>query len=177
MSIGIVLAVVGALFLDNSYKSVESIMQIKHHLIDDGTILPHQSINSTISNEQLVDHNVLIVRVIPVSDSVKLITTEPNNETFEKESNDGFVYHIIGKTSQTMGNYSVTIYNLENEPVSVNVIIGEDPYLSGKCATSYGISCYIIPMAIGFVIVGVITFIAGGLLAFTDFRKQRFRNK
>jgi hypothetical protein len=177
MSIGIALAVVGAFLLDNSYDSVESIMKIKHPLIEDSTILPQQSVNSTISDEQLVDHNVLIVHVKPKSDSIKLITMEPNNETFEKESKDGFVYHIIGKNSQTMGNYSVTIYNISNEPVNVNAIIGEDPYLSGKCATSYGVSCYAIPMAIGFVILGVITFIAGGLLAFTDFRKQRLRSK
>ena len=177
MSIGIALAVVGAFLLDDSYKSVESIMKIKHPIIEDSTISPQQSINSTISNEQLVDHNVLIVHVKPESDSIKLITMEPNNETFEKESNDGFVYHIIGKNSQAMGNYSVTIYNLSNEPVSVNAIIGEDPYLSGKCATSYGTSCYAIPMAIGFVIIGVITFIAGGLLVFTDFRKKRLSGK
>lgn len=152
-------------------------MQIKHHLIEDGTILPRQSVNSTISSEQLVDHNVLIVHVKPESDSIKLITIEPNNETFEKESQDGFVYHIIGKNPQTSGNYSVTIFNLSNEPVNVNAIIGEDPYLGGKCASSYGVSCYVIPMAIGLVIVGVITFIAGGLLIFADFRKQSLRSK
>jgi len=152
-------------------------MKIKHPIIEDSTILPQQSVNSTISNEQLVDHNVLIVHVTPESDSIKLITTEPNNETFEKESTDGFAYHIIGKSPQATGNYSVTIYNLSKEPVNVNAIIGEDPYLSGKCATSYGTSCYAIPMAIGFVIIGAITFIAGGLLIFTDFRKQRLRSK
>jgi len=177
MSIGIVLAVVGSFFLDNSYKSVESIMKIRHNLIEDSTISPKQSVNSTIYNEQLVDHNVLIVHVKPESDSIKLITMEPNNETFEKESKDGFVYHIMGKNLQTMGNFSITIYNLSNEPVNVNAIIGEDPYLSGKCVASYGASCYAIPMAIGFVIVGVITFIAGGLLVFTDFRKQRLHSK
>jgi len=177
MSIGIALAVVGAFLLDNSYESVESIMKIKHLLIEDRTISPQQSVNSTISDEQLVDHNVLVVHVKPESDSIKLITMEPNNETFVKESKDGFVYHIIGKNPQTSGNYSVTIYNISNEPVNVNAIIGEDPYLSGKCAASYGVSCYAIPMAIGFVIVGVITFIAGGLLAFTDFRKKRLPSK
>ena len=177
MSIGIVLAVVGSFFLDNSYKSVESIMKIRHNLIEDSTISPKQSVNSTIYNEQLVDHNVLVVHVKPESDSIKLITMEPNNETFEKESKDGFVYHIMGKNLQTMGNFSITIYNLSNEPVNVNAIIGEDPYLSGKCVASYGASCYAIPMAIGFVIVGVITFIVGGLLAFTDFRKKRLHSK
>ena len=177
IAIGIVLAVVGAFLLDNSYKSVELIMKIKHPIIENSIISPQQSINSTISNEQLVDHNVLIVHVKPESDSIKLITMEPNNETFEKESNNGFVYHIIGKSPQAMDNYSITIYNLSNEPVNVNAIIGEDPYLSGKCATSYGTSCYAIPMAIGFVIIGAITFVAGGLLAFTDFRKKRLRSK
>ncbi|MGI0068892.1 MAG: hypothetical protein ACREAN_01400, partial [Nitrosopumilaceae archaeon] len=172
LSIGVFLAVVGAYLLDNSYKSVESIMKIKHNLIEDVTILPNQSVNSTISNDQLVNHNVLIAHVTPYSDSIKLITVEPNNETFEKESKDGFVYHIIEKNSQATGNYSVTIYNLSNEPVTVNAIIGEDPYLSGKCDPSYGTSCYTIPMAIGFVIVGGVTFIVGVLLVFTDLRKQ-----
>ncbi len=172
LSIGVSLAVVGAYLLDNSYKSVESIMKIKHNLIEDITILPNQSVNSTISNDQLVDHNVLIAHVTPRSDSIKLITVEPNNETFEKESKDGFVYHIIEKNPQATGNYSVTIYNLNNEPVTVNAIIGEDPYLSGKCDSSFGTSCYTIPMAIGFVIVGGVTFIAGVFLVFADLRKQ-----
>jgi hypothetical protein len=170
--IGIFFAVVGAYLLDNSYRSVESIMKIKHILFEDITILPNQSVNSTISNDQLVDHNVLIVHVTPSSDSIKLIAAEPNNETFEKESKNGFVYHIIEKNSQTTGNYLVTIYNFNNEPVNVNGIIGEDPYLSGKCDPSYGTSCYTIPMAIGFVIVGGVTFIVGVLLVFTDLRKK-----
>ena len=120
---------------------------------------------------------MLLAHVKPASDSIRLIATDPNNETFEKESKNGFVYHIIGKNSQTSGNYSVTIYNLSNEPVSVNALIGEDPYLNGKCAAIYGASCYAIPIAIGFVIIGVITFIAGGLLTFTDFRKQKLHSK
>ena len=168
-----ILAVTGAYFLDASYKSVESIMGVKHDIVDNSIVLSHQSINSTFSNNQLADHNVLIVHSKPYADSIKLIVEEPNNETFEKESNDGFVYHIIGKNSQTSGNYSVTIYNLSNEPVTINALIGEDPYLSGKCISSYGVNCYAVPTAIGFVIVGVIAFVVGGLLIFTEFRKKR----
>jgi len=175
--IGGVLAIGGAYFLDVSYKSVESIMKIKHYLVENSMILSHQSVNSKFSNEQLVDHNVLIVHVKPETDSIKLIAIEPNNETFEKESKDGFIYHIIGKSSQTSGNYSFTIYNLSNERVIVNALIGEDPYLNGKCISTYAINCYAVPMAIGLVITGVITFVIGGLLIFTEFRKNRMNSK
>jgi hypothetical protein len=174
-AIGIILVVVGASLFDNSYDSVESMMKIKHNLIEDQTILRNQSINSTIQTNALVDHNVVIVHVSPSSDSVKLISVDPNGDTFEKESKNGFVYHIIEKNTQVDGNYSIVIYNLNDEPITVNAVLGEDPFLSGKCDSSHGVGCYIIPIAIGFVIVGIVAFIIGALLAITDFRKQRKR--
>lgn len=165
--------VVGTKLFDNSYESVESIMKIKHKIIEDQTILRNQSLNSTIPTDALTEHNVITVHVTPHSDSIKLVATDPSGDRFEKESKDGFVYHIIEKKPQLGGNYSITIYNLNNEPVNVDAILGEDPFLSGKCDPNYGASCYAIPVAIGFVIIGVITFIVGALLAITDFRKQR----
>jgi len=173
LSVGVVLVIIGTSTLDNSYELVESIMKIKHNLIEDKTLLPNQSTQSIISNNQLVEHSVLLAHVKPASDSIRLIATDPNNETFEKESKNGFVYHIIEKNPQTTGNYSVAIYNLSNEPVYVTAVIGEDPYLSGKCDPGYITSCYTIPMAIGIVIVGVIAFIIGVLLIFTDLRKVK----
>ena len=175
LSVGVVLVIIGVFTLDNSYELVESIMKIKHNLIDDNALLPNQSVKSIISNDKLVEHNVLLAHVRPASDSIRLIATDPNNETFEKESKNGFVYHIIEKNSQATGNYSVTIYNLSNEPVSVTALIGEDPYLSGRCDPSYITSCYAIPMAIGFVIVGAVAFIVGVLLLFTGLRKVKLR--
>jgi uncharacterized membrane protein len=172
-AIGIILVVIGANLFDNSYESVEQIMKIKHNIIEDQIIMQNQSLNSTISKDELVEHNVILVHIKPTSDSVKLLSIDASGETFEKESKNGFVYHIIEKKPQAEGNYSVTIFNQSNEPVTVNAILGEDPYLSGKCDQSYEFKCDIIPMSIGFVILGVIIFIVGILLAFADFRKQK----
>lgn len=147
-------------------------MTIKHNIIKDQTILPHQSLNSTILSELLVDHNVILVHVKPTSDSIKFLAIDPTGETFEKESKDGFVYHIVAKQQQG-GNYSIAIYSQSNEPINVNAIVGEDPYLSGNCDPSHGLQCNVIHVYIGFVIIGVIAFIVGTLLAITDFRKQR----
>lgn len=173
MAIGIVLAVVGAGFFDNSYESVEPMMKIKHNIIEDQTILRDQSLNSTIHEDELVEHNVIIVHIKPASDSIKFLAFDPSGGTFEKESKDGFVYHILEKKPQVGGDYSIKIYNQSNEPINVNAIVGEDPYLSGNCDPSYGLQCNIIHLWIGFVIIGIITFIVGALLTITDFRKQK----
>jgi hypothetical protein len=173
VAIGIILVVIGANLFDNSYESVEQIMKIKYNIVEDQTILQDQSLNSTISKDQLVEHNVIIVNITPAYDSIKLLAIDANAGTFEKESKNGFVYHIIEKKPEATGNYSITIFNQSNEPVNVNAIIGEDPYLSGKCDQSYGFKCNIISLSIGFVILGIIMFIAGILLAITDFRKQK----
>ncbi len=177
-AIGIIAIVIGANLFDNSYDSVEQIMKIKHNLIEDQPVMQNQSINSTIPKDDLVAHNVITAHVKPATDSIKMVAVDANGETFEKESKDGFVYHIVEKKPQADGIYSLTIYNISNEPIDVTAIVGEDPYLSGQCDSSNGFKCDIIPMSIGFVIAGVIMFIVGVLLAFTDFRKQkRLQNK
>jgi hypothetical protein len=177
-AIGIVIVIIGTGLFDNSYEYVEPLMKIKHDIIEDQTILRNQSISSTIPQDELVEHNVIIAHVKPSHDSIKLLATDPSGETFEKESKDGFVYHIIDKKTQAEGNYSIEIYNLSGEPITVNTVFGEDPYLSGKCEQGYGMRCYTIPLAIGFVIIGIITFIVGTLLAIVDFRRQKkLRNK
>ncbi len=178
VAIGIALVVAGASFFDSSYESVEPMMKIKHNIIEDQTILPNQSLNSTIHEDQLVEHNVILVHIKPAFDSIKFLAFDPSGGTFEKESKDGFVYHIVEKKPQADGDYSIKIYNQSNEPVNVKAIVGEDPYLSGNCDPSYGLQCHIIHLYIGFVIIGIIGFIVGALLTITDFRKQRkLRNK
>jgi hypothetical protein len=172
VSIGVVLLVVGSKIFDNSYDVVESMMTIKHDIIEDKEILQGQSINSTITWDELSEHTVLIVHVMPVLGLIKLHVTEPNGAIFEKESNNGFVYHIIEKNSQEQGDYYFSIQNLGNAPVNVTVVLGEDPYLSGTCDSTNGIYCYAIPVAIGLVIIGMITLIAGSLLIVYDFRKK-----
>ncbi|MGI0087639.1 MAG: hypothetical protein ACREBI_06725 [Nitrosotalea sp.] len=173
ISIGAVLLVMGSVIFDNSYDLVESLMKTKHDIIEDKQILQGQSINSTITWDDLTEHTVLVVHVTPVLDSVKLQVTEPNGEIFEKESKNGFVYHIIEKRSQEQGNYYFSILNLGNEPVHVTVVLGEDPYLSGTCDSANGINCYAVTVAIGLVIIGMITLIAGSLITVNDFRKKQ----
>lgn len=172
-AIGIILVVIAGNLFDTSYESVEQIMKTKHNIIEDQTIMLHQSLNSTISKDELVDHNVIVVHVRPASNTIKLLAIDASGNTFEKESKNGFVYRIIEKKPQSEGNYSITIFNQGNEPVNVNAILGEDPYLSGKCEQGYGLKCNVIAILIGFVLLGIIMFIVGILLAFIDFRKQR----
>ena len=172
VAIGVVLLVVGSGIFDNSYDSVESVMNTKHNIIEDREILQGQLINSTIAWDELTEHTVLVVHAVPALGLIKLQVTEPNGEVFEKESTNGFVYHIIEKRPQEQGNYYFTILNLGNEPVNVTVVLGEDPYLSGTCDSANGMNCYVIPVAIGLVIVGMITLIVGSLIAVNDFRKK-----
>jgi len=172
-SIGAVLLVVGSNIFDNSYDTVESMMKTKQDIIEDKEILQGQSINSTITWDELTEHTVLIVHVMPASGSIKLQVTEPNGEVFDKESTNGFVYHIIEKRPQEQGNYYFSIVNLGSQSVNVTVVMGEDPYLSGTCDSANGINCYAIPVAIGLVIVGMITLIVGSLITVNDFRKKR----
>jgi hypothetical protein len=169
--IALIVVVLGASVFDSSYESVEPILKSKQTIIEDKTILPNQFINSTILTNSLKEHNVIIIHSDPSSGLVNLFGREPNGMTFEKESKDGFLYHIIQK-SKTEGSYSIQISNSGSEPVKVSVIMGEDPYLSGTCNSSYGIKCYTVPVAIGLVIIGIIAFIVGILLGVTDFRKQ-----
>lgn len=165
--------VVGSNIFDNSYDLVESMMKIKHDIIEDKEILQGQSINSTITWDELTEHTVLVVHVMPALGSIKLQVIEPDGEIFEKESKNGFVYHIMEKRPQEQGNYYFSILNLGSESVNVTVVLGEDPYLSGTCDPVNGINCYVIPVAIGMVIIGMITLIVGLLITVNDFRKKR----
>lgn len=172
-SIGVVLLVVGSNIFDNAYDTAESLMKDKDYLVEGKQITQGQSINSTISWNQLSEHSVLMVHVMPPTDSINLQVSEPNNETFEKTSQNGFVYHIIDKNPQSQGNYYVKISNPSTDNVEVNVILGEDPYLSGVCDPSNGMECYLIPTAIGLVIVGMLALIVGSVIAVNDFRKKK----
>lgn len=172
-AIGVFLLALGSTIFDSSYDKVESVMPAKHYLVEDKTISQDQYLNSTFAWNQLADHSVLIVNSSPSSDTLKLQVSEPGNQTFEKESKDGYVYHIIGKNPQNQGTYSFKIYNLGSEPATVNVVLGEDPYLSGKCTSNDAISCYAIPVAIGIVIAGMLALIIGSAIAVTDFRKKK----
>ena len=165
--------VVGANIFDTSYDAVESIMDNKHAIFQGKAISQGQSINSSIAWSDLADHSILIVNVTPTSDSVRLQVTEPNNGTFEKESKNGFVYHIIGKSTQNQGDYYFQVFNISNEPISVDVIVGEDPYLSGKCNSDDQTACYAIPAAIGIVIAGMLALIVGSVFAVNDLRKKK----
>lgn len=172
-SIGAILLVIGSNMFDSAYDIVESLMNDKHDIVENVQIMQGKSINSTITWDQLAQHNVLLVHVVPTSGSINLQVLEPNNETFEEESKNGFAYHLIDKNPQSQGNYSVKVSNLGNDQVSVSVILGEDPYLGGKCDPSNGIQCYAIPAAIGLVVVGLLALIIGSLIAINDFRKKR----
>ena len=172
-SIGVVLLIVGASVFDSAYDVVESVMDKKQYLFEDKLIPQGQTINSSITWDQLDTHAVLIVNITPISNPVKLQVTEPNSGTFEKESKNGFVYHIIGKSTQNQGNYYFEISNLGTEPVHVNVVLGEDPYLSGKCNPDNQTACYAIPATIGIVIAGMLALIIGSLVAVNDLRKKK----
>ncbi len=160
---------IGANFFDSAYQSVEPVLKSKQTIIDGKTVLPHQFINSTIPAGYLKEHNVLVVHLMPLTGSVKLFGIEPSGMTFEKESNDGFLYHIIQK-SQSQGIYSIQISNSGSEPVKVDAIIGEDPYLSGSCNS--GIECFTVHIAIALVIVGIIAFVVGILIGARDLRNE-----
>jgi hypothetical protein len=172
VSIGLIVIIIGANLFDWSYQSVESILRVKSTLIENREILPNQFTNFTIHWEQLQEHNVIILHTIPSSGSVKLEGIEPNGMTFEKESKDGFLYHIIQKNNQG-GLYAIKISNTGSQPVKINVIMGEDPFLSKNCDTSYGLKCNVVQMSMGMVAVGIIAFIAGILLGVSDFKKEK----
>ncbi len=173
VAIGIVLLVIGSSIFDNSYNVVESVMIDKQYLIDGKTVLQGESLNSTIAWRKLAEHSILVVDATPISSLVKLQVTEHGGGAFEKKSKNGYVYHIIGKNTQNQGNYSFSVSNEGTEPASIVVILGEDPYLSGKCSSTNQTSCYAIPTAIGIVIAGMLTLIIGSLVAINDFRKKK----
>jgi hypothetical protein len=103
---------------------------------------------------------------------VKLEGMEPNGMIFEKESKDGFLYHIIQKNNQG-GLYDIKISDTGSQPVNINVIMGEDPFLSKNCYASYGIKCNVVQMSMGMVAIGIAAFIVGILLGISDFKKEK----
>jgi uncharacterized membrane protein len=175
-SIGLIVIVIGANLFDWSYQSIDSILRVKSVLIDNKELLPDQFTNFTIHSEQLKEHNVIILHTIPSSGSVKLEGMEPNGMMFEKDSKDGFLYHIIQKNNQG-GLYAIKISDTGSQPVKINVIMGEDPFLNKNCNTSYGIKCNVVQMSMTMVAIGIIAFIIGILLAISDFKKEKKTQK
>jgi hypothetical protein len=169
---GLVVVVIGAGLFDMSYQSVESFLGSKFAIVIDKQILPNQSINSTIHSEQLHEHNVIIIHTTPQSGSVKLEGIDPNGMTFEKESTDGFLYHIIQR-SNSGGSYYIKITDTGNQPVTVYAIMAEDPFLSKNCDASYGIKCSLVPISTGMVAIGIVAFIVGIAIGMYYFRKER----
>lgn len=171
-AVTLTIVVFGASIFDSSYDTVESILKTPNSIFKDRTILPNQFINSTLPNDMLKEHNVFVVHSKPSDNQIHLEVMEPNGMIFEKESKDGFLYHILERNNQG-GTYSVKISNTGNEPVRVDAILAEDPFLSGNCNESYGIKCDMVHIAMGLVVGGIIGFIVGILIGISDFRKAR----
>lgn len=164
--------VLGSTLFDNSYQNVESLLRTKYDIAQSKIILPNQSVNYTVFNDQLKEHNVLVIHVRPTTQVVKLEVIEPNGMTFEKESKDGFLYHIIQKNNQGE-KYTLKISNSGSEAAQIDAIISEDPFLSGHCNESFGIGCGMVNLAMGLVISGIIGFIIGILIGISDFKKEK----
>jgi hypothetical protein len=171
-AIGLIVVVVGANLFDTSYRSVESIIGTTSSIFADKEILPNQFINSTIASSHLQEHDVIIVHVTPSSGSVKLEGVDPNGMTFEKGSNDGFLYHIIQRSGQG-GSYDVKILDTGNQPVRITAVMGEDPFLGNSCSAAYGAKCNVVHMAVGMVATGIITFVVGIGIGMYDCKKEQ----
>lgn len=170
-AISLIVVIIGANLFDMSYQSVESFFKTKSNLMIDREILSNQFVNFTVHSNQLQDHNVIIMHVVPSSGLIKLEGIEPNGMTFEKDSIDGFLYHIIQRDNQG-GSYAIKISNIGSQSVKIDVILGEDPFLSKNCSVSYGIKCNVVQMSIGLVSGGVIGFVVGILIGMLDFKKE-----
>src|SRR5574340_672725 len=171
-AIGLIVVIVGANLFDSSYRSVESIIGTTYSIFTDKQILPSQFVNSTILSSNLKEHNVIIIHTVPSSASVKLEGVDPNGMTFEKESKDGFLYHIIQRSNQG-GSYVIKILDTGNQPVRINAVMGEDPFLSNNCSTEYGMKCNVVHISMGMVAIGIIAFIAGVVIGMYDFKKEQ----
>lgn len=169
-AISLIVVVIGANLFDLSYQSVESLLQTRSDIMIGREISPNQFVNFTIQSNQLQEHNVIVVHGTPKSDLVRLNGIEPNGMTFEKESNNGFLYHIIQKDNQG-GLYAIQISDLGDKPVKIDVVMGEDPYL-GKNCNAPGVKCSVVQMSIGMVAGGIIGFIVGILIGMLDFKKE-----
>lgn len=175
-SIGLIVVVIGASLFDQSYQSVESILGAKSTLVQNKELLPNQFTNFTIRSEQLKEHNVIIIHSTPSSSSIKLEGIEPNGMVFEKESTNGFLYHVIQRNNQG-GIYSIKISDIGNQPVDISAIMGEDPFLSKNCNVSLGMQCNVVMLSMSMVAIGIIVFIVGILLGIFDFKKEKNSRK
>ncbi len=164
--------VLGATLFDNSYQNVESLIGTKYDIAQSTTILPNQFVNYTIYNNQLKDHNVIVVHSRPSASIIKLQVNEPNGMTFEKDSKDGYLYHIIQKNNQG-DDYYIKLSNSGSTTVQIDALVAEDPYLSGHCEKGTGIECNMVNLAMGLVITGIIGFIVGILIGISDFKKEK----
>ncbi|MHB8547240.1 MAG: hypothetical protein ACYDAJ_10780 [Nitrosotalea sp.] len=171
-AIGLIAVVAGANLFDASYRSVESVIGTTSSIFTDKEILPNHFINSTIASSHLQEHNVVVVHVIPSLGSVKLEGIDPNGMTFEKDSSDGFLYHIIQRSPQG-GSYNIKILDTGSQSVRINAVIGEDPFLGNSCSASYGMKCNIVHLAVGMVATGIVAFVVGIGIGMYDFRKEQ----
>ena len=171
-AVGLSVVVVGANLFDMSYQSVESIIGTTYSIFANKEILPNQFVNSTILSSSLKEHNVIIIHAVPSSVSVKLEGVDPNGMTFEKESKDGFLYHIIQRSNQG-GSYIIKILDTGNQPVRINAVMGEDPFLGNSCSPEYGMKCNLVHASMGMVAIGIITFIVGIVIGMYDFKKEQ----
>ncbi|MDH2907878.1 MAG: hypothetical protein PXX83_07285 [Candidatus Nitrosotalea sp.] len=171
-AIGLIVVVLGANLFDTSYRSVESVIGTTSSIFTDKEILPNQFINSTIASSHLQEHNVIVVHVIPSSGSVKLEGIDPNGMTFEKDSSDGFLYHIIQRSPQG-GAYDLKILDTGDQSVRINAVIGEDPFLGNSCSASYGMKCNIVHLAVGMVATGIVAFVVGIGIGMYDFKNEQ----
>lgn len=171
-TIALAVLVLGATLFDNSYQNVESLIESKYNIMQSEIILPNQFVNYTLTNNQLKEHNVLVIHSRPSTQIVKLEVTEPNGMVFEKESKDGFLYHIIQKNNQG-DNYYIKMYDNGPGSVQIDAFVTEDPYLSGHCEKSTWMECSMVNLAMGMVITGIIGFIIGILIGISDFKKER----
>jgi hypothetical protein len=169
--IGLILVVIGANLFDTVYQSVEPLLGTVSQIFTDREILPNQFINSTIGSDKLQEHNIIIVHSTPTSSSVKLEGVDPNGMTFEKESKDGFLYHILLRNNQG-GPYIIKVVDTGDQPVRITAVMGEDPFLSNNCSATYGIKCNMVMISVVIVAVGMVTLIVGVAIGIYDFKKE-----
>lgn len=174
--IGLVLVVVGANLFDMVYQSVEPLLGTTFEIFTDKEILPNQFVNSTVDSGKLKEHNVIIIHTIPSSGSVKLEGIDPNGMSFEKESKNGFLYHIIQRSNQG-GPYLITVLNAGSQPVQITAMMGEDPFLSSNCNSAYGIKCNMVQISVGMVVIGIVALVAGIVVGIYDFKKESKQKK
>ncbi|HEX5457185.1 MAG TPA: hypothetical protein VFX64_02235 [Candidatus Nitrosotalea sp.] len=176
VAIGFVLVLVGANLFDMVYQSVEPLLGSTFEIFTNKEILPNQFINSTVDSGKLKEHNVVIIHTIPSSGSIKLEGVDPNGMSFEKESKDGFLYHIVQRSNQG-GPYIIKVLDTGSQSVQITAMMGEDPFLSGNCSSAYGIKCNIASISAGMVVIGVAGLIVGVIIGVYDFKKESKQKK